>query len=199
MKRGVMLAICAIFLVMLSSGCAPQEVPIDNVPEPMVEEAPQEDQPVEEIKEELIIKEDSVIEEKDDLSFDLPPDEDDSAGWTQTLGPLGGTVIRMISHAGTIWASLYSGGIYELQTDSSWKQIAVGYGIPEVRAFDIVTDSKNVNIAYVPEMIAGIAKTTNKGVSWQGLRDHVTRDIEADIFHSHTLALDPENPKILYV
>ena len=197
--KEVMLAICAIFLVMLSSGCAPQEVPIDNVPEPIIEEAPQEDQPVEEIKEELIIKEDSVIEEKDDLSFDLPPDEDDSAGWTQTLGPLGGTVIRMIPHAGTIWASLYSGGIYELQTDSSWKQIAVGYGIPEVRAFDIVTDSKNVNIAYVPEMIAGIAKTTNKGVSWQGLRDQVTRDIEADIFHSHTLALDPENPKILYV
>src|SRR3989338_10781127 len=88
--KEVMLAICAIFLVMLSSGCAPQEVPIDNVPEPIVEEAPQEDQPVEEIKEELIIKEYTVVEEKDDLAFDLPPDEDDSAGWTQTLGPLGG-------------------------------------------------------------------------------------------------------------
>src|SRR3989338_1168871 len=138
----------------------------------------------------------NIVKENDD--FELPPDKD-SSGWKQTSGPLGGVVIRMIPHDGTVWASLYSGGIYELQPDNSWKQIAVGYGIPEVRAFDIVTDSKNVNIAYVPEMIAGIAKTTNKGVSWQGLRDQVTRDIEADIFHSHTLALDPENPKILYV
>ena len=214
MKKEVMLAICAIFLVILSSGCAPQEVPIGNAPEPIVEdvqreaaedpEPVQEPQPMEEIEEESIIKEESVIvepepvvEEKDDLAFNLPPD-DDSAGWTQTLGPLGGTVIRMIPHAGTIWASLYSGGIYELQTDSSWKQIAVGYGIPEVRAFDIVTDPSNVNIAYVPEMIAGVAKTTNKGVSWQGLGDQVTRDIKSN-FNSHTLALDPENPKILYL
>ena len=186
--KEVMLAICAIFLVMLSSGCAPQEVPIDNVPEPIVEDARQE------AAEDL----EPVVEDKDDLEFYLPQDED-SPGWTQTSGPLGGIVIRMILYKGTVWASLYSGGIYELQSDDSWKQIAVGYGIPEVRAFDIVTDSKNVNIAYVPEMIAGIAKTTNKGVSWQGLRDQVTRDIEADIFHSHTLALDPENPKILYV
>src|SRR3990167_11375756 len=196
--KEVMLAICAIFLVMLSSGCAPQEVPIDNVPEPIIEEAPQEDQPVEEIKEELIIKEDPVVEEKDDPAFNLPPDQD-SAGWTQTLGPLGGTVIRMIPHAGTIWASLYSGGIYELQLDNSWKQIAIGRGIPENRAFDIVTDPTDVNTAYVPEMIAGLARTTNKGNSWQGLRDPITRDIKADIFHSHTLVLDPENPKILYV
>ena len=188
MKKEVMLAICAIFLVMLSSGCAPQEVPIDNVPEPIAEDVRQE------ATEDL----EPVVEEKDDSAFNLPPDKD-SAGWTQTSGPLGGTVIRMILYQETIWASLYSGGIYELQPDDSWKQIAVGHGIPEVRAFDIVTDPRNVNIAYVPEMIAGIAKTTNKGVSWQGLRDQVTRDIEADIFHSHTLALDPENPKILYV
>ncbi len=132
-------------------------------------------------------------------AFNLPPDTD-SSGWTQTSGPLGGVVIRMIPHAGTIWASLYSGGIYELQTDNSWKQIAVGHGIPEVRAFDIVTDPSNVNIAYVPEMIACVAKTTNKGVSWQGLCDQVIKDIEpSDNFNSHTLALDPENPKILYL
>ncbi|MBS3139297.1 hypothetical protein J4207_06350, partial [Candidatus Woesearchaeota archaeon] len=89
----------------------------------------------------------NIVKENDD--FELPPDKD-SSGWKQTSGPLGGVVIRMIPHDGTVWASLYSGGIYELQPDNSWKQIAVGYGIPEVRAFDIVTDSKNVNIAYVP-------------------------------------------------
>jgi len=138
------------------------------------------------------------IKQDEDLGFDLLPDKD-SVGWTQTSGPLGGVVIRMIPHAGTIWASLYSGGIYELQPDNSWKQIAVGHGIPEVRAFDIVTDPSNVNIAYVPEMIACVAKTTNKGVSWQGLCNHVIRDIEAPNFNSHTLALDPENPKILYL
>ena len=137
-------------------------------------------------------------QEENDLAFNLPPDQD-SVGWTQTLGPVGGTVIRMIPHAGTIWASLYSGGIYELQLDNSWKQIAIGRGIPENRAFDIVTDPTDVNTAYVPEMIAGLARTTNKGNSWQGLRDPITRDIKADIFHSHTLVLDPENPKILYV
>jgi len=137
-------------------------------------------------------------QEENDLAFNLPPDQD-SVGWTQTLGPLGGTVIRMIPHENTIWASLYSGGIYELQLDNSWKQIAIGRGIPENRAFDIVTDPTDVNIVYVPEMIAGLARTTNKGNSWQGLRDQITRDIEADIFHSHTLALDPENSKILYV
>ncbi len=208
MKKEVMLAICAIFLVILSSGCAPQEVPIENVPEPLVEdvqqEAAEEPEPVqkpqsmEEIEEKSIINGEPVIEEKDDLAFNLPPDKD-SAGWTQTLGPIGGTVIRMIPHAGTIWASLYSGGIYELQPDDSWKQIAVGQGIPEVRAFDIVADPSNVNIAYVPEMIACVAKTTDKGVSWKGLCDQVIRDIEAPNFNSHTLALDPENPKILYV
>jgi len=137
-------------------------------------------------------------QEENDLAFNLPPDQD-SVGWTQTLGPLGGTVIRMIPHENTIWASLYSGGIYELQLDNSWKQIAIGRGIPENRAFDIVTDPTDVNTAYVPEMIAGLARTTNKGVSWQGLRDQITRDIKADIFHSHTLVLDPKNPKILYV
>src|SRR3989338_4769533 len=125
--------LCILFLV----GCAQQESEIQPaIPEEMVGD---HDQAVQVPKTEI---QEPVVEEKDDLAFNLPPDEDDSAGWTQTLGPLGGTVIRMIPHAGTIWASLYSGGIYELQTDSSWKQIAVGYGIPEVRAFDIVTDSK---------------------------------------------------------
>src|SRR3989338_5321353 len=109
-------------------------------------------------------------QEENDLAFNLPPDQD-SVGWTQTLGPVGGTVIRMIPHAGTIWASLYSGGIYELQPDDSWKQIAIGRGIPENRAFDIVIDPSDVNIAYVQEMIAGLARTTNKGNSWQGLRE----------------------------
>ena len=215
MKKEVMLAICAIFLVILSSGCAPQEVPIGNAPEPIVEdvqreaaedpEPVQEPQPMEEIEEESIIKEESVIvepepvvEEKDDSAFNLPPDKD-LPGWKQTSGPLGGVVIRMVPHDGTVWASLYSGGIYELQPDNSWKQIAIGRGIPENRAFDIVEDPSDARIVYVPEMIACIAKTTNKGSSWQGLCDKVTRDIEAPNFNSHTLALDPENPKILYV
>ena len=115
MKKKVMLAICAIFLVMLSSGCAPQEVPIDDVPKPIIENAQQE------AAEDL----EPVVEDKDDSGFNLPPDED-VLGWTQTAGPLGGIVIRMILHQGTVWASLYSGGIYELQSDDLWKQIAVG-------------------------------------------------------------------------
>ncbi len=140
----------------------------------------------------------SITEDKDDLGFDLPPDED-SSGWTQTSGPIGGIVIRMIPYQETVWASLYSGGIYELQPDDSWKQIAVGHGIPEVRAFDIVTDPNNANIAYVPEMIACGAKTTNDGVSWRGICDAMIRDIGLDNFNAHTLALDPIDPKIIYI
>ncbi|MDP3733782.1 MAG: hypothetical protein Q8R37_01005, partial [Nanoarchaeota archaeon] len=60
-------------------------------------------------------------------------------------------------------------------------------------------DPSNANIVYVPEMIACVAKTINKGVSWQGLCDQVIRDVEAPNFNSHTLALDPDNPKIVYV
>src|SRR3989344_3895838 len=188
MKKEEKLAICAIFLVMLSSGCAPQEVPIDNVPEPIAEDVRQE------ATEDL----EPVVEEKEDSAFNLPPDED-VLGWTQTSGPLGGIVIRMILHQGTVWASLYSGGIYELQSDDLWKQIAVGYGIPEVRAFDIVTDPSNANIAYVPEMIACVAKTINNGVSWIGMCDAMIRDIDLDNFNAHTLALDPLDPKIIYI
>ncbi|MBI2581197.1 hypothetical protein HYV85_05340 [Candidatus Woesearchaeota archaeon] len=194
MEKEVMLAICAIFLVILSSGCAPQGVPIENVLEPIVEDAQQE--AAEDL--EPVVEEKDEVAFEDDPAFNLPPDQD-SSGWTQTSGPLGGVVIRMVPHDGTVWASLYSGGIYELQPDNSWKQIAVGHGIPEVRAFDIVADPSNVNIAYVPEMIACVAKTTNKGVSWQGLCDKVVRDIGSPNFNSHTLALDPDNPKIVYV
>ena len=183
-----MLAICAIFLIMLSSGCAPQEFPIDDMSEPIVEDVQQE------VAENL----EPVVEEKEDPGFNLPPDED-VLGWTQTSGPLGGIVIRMIIHQGTVWASLYSGGIYELQSDDSWKQIAVGHGIPEVRAFDIVVDPSNANIAYVPEMIACVAKTINNGVSWRGMCDAMIRDIGLDNFNSHTLALDPLDSKTIYV
>ncbi|OGY51224.1 MAG: hypothetical protein A3A02_01115 [Candidatus Buchananbacteria bacterium RIFCSPLOWO2_01_FULL_39_33] len=188
MEKEVMLAICAIFLIMLSSGCAPQEFPIDDMSEPIVEDVQQE------VAENL----EPVVEEKEDPGFNLPPDED-VLGWTQTSGPLGGIVIRMIIHQGTVWASLYSGGIYELQSDDSWKQIAVGHGIPEVRAFDIVVDPSNANIAYVPEMIACVAKTINNGVSWRGMCDAMIRDIGLDNFNSHTLALDPLDSKTIYV
>ncbi|MBI2176297.1 hypothetical protein HYU40_03015 [Candidatus Woesearchaeota archaeon] len=143
MKKEVMLAICAVFLVILSSGCAPQEVPIENVPEPIVEDVQQE------VAEDL----EPVVEDKDDLEFYLPPDED-SPGWTQTSGPLGGIVIRMILHKG---------------------------------------------IAYVPEMIACVAKTINNGVSWRGMCDAMIRDIGLDNFNSHTLALDPFDSKTIYV
>ncbi|MBS3116366.1 hypothetical protein J4421_02095, partial [Candidatus Woesearchaeota archaeon] len=119
MKKEVILAIYAIFLVILGSGCAPQEVPIGNVSEPIVED----------VQQEAVENPKPVVEEKDEPAFNLPPDQDTSPGWKQTSGPLGGVVNRMISHDGTVWASLYSGGIYELQTDDSWKQIAVGHGI----------------------------------------------------------------------
>ncbi|MBI5797732.1 hypothetical protein HZA98_02385 [Candidatus Woesearchaeota archaeon] len=130
--------------------------------------------------------------------FELPADTDKN-GWTQTLGPLGGTVIRMLPHEGTVWASLYSGGIYELQNDDTWKQIAIGKGIPEVRAFDIVIDPSNTKTVYVPEMIACGAETTDDGVSWHGLCEKMLKDIDAPNFNSHTLALDPEDPKIVYL
>ncbi|MBI4014917.1 MAG: hypothetical protein HY365_03100, partial [Candidatus Aenigmarchaeota archaeon] len=139
-----------------------------------------------------------ITEENNNSGFDIPANED-APGWKQTSGPLGGTVIRMVPHNGTVWASLYSGGIYELQADDSWKQIAIGHGIPEVRAFDIATVPGNENIAYVPEMIACVAKTIDKGASWQGLCDRITRDVESPNFNSHTLLLDPADPKILYV
>ena len=144
------------------------------------------------------ISQSDKIKRAEELAFNLPSSTD-SSGWKQTSGPLGGVVIRMIPHAGTIWASLYSGGIYELQKDSSWKQIAIGYGIPENRAFDIVPDPSDVNVVYVPEMIACLAKTANNGGSWRGLCDSVIRDIKAPNFNTHTLALDPDNSKIVYV
>ncbi|MBI5765631.1 hypothetical protein HZA71_00180, partial [Candidatus Falkowbacteria bacterium] len=142
--------------------------------------------------------EENLAEQKDDPSFNLPPDED-SLGWKQTSGPLGGVVNRMIPYDGTVWASLYSGGIYELQADDSWKQIAVGHGIPEVRAFDIVVNPSNTNIAYVPEMLGCVAKTTNKGVDWRGLCDNVVREVDNTNFNSHTLALDPTDPNVIYL
>ncbi|HLD75712.1 MAG TPA: hypothetical protein VI874_01720, partial [Candidatus Norongarragalinales archaeon] len=66
-----------------------------------------------------------IENEEEDAGFDAPLIEN-ARGWKQTSGPLGGTVVRMVPHGKTIWASLYSGGIYELQSDRSWKQIAVG-------------------------------------------------------------------------
>ena len=136
--------------------------------------------------------------QKENAGFDFSPDKD-SAGWTQTSGPLGGTVIKMIPHAGTIWASLYSGGIYELQKEEElWKQIAVGHGIPEVRAFDIAVDPSNTNIAYVSETIVCGAKTINNGVSWQGLCGNLLKYIDSPNFNTNTLALDPTDSKIVY-
>ena len=133
-----------------------------------------------------------------DPAFDLPADPDQS-GWTQTSGPLGGTVIRMVPHNGTLWASLYSGGIYELQKSGLWKQIAIGHGIPENRAFDIVEDPRNINTTYVPETIACIAKTVNGGQRWKGLCDRMLSDIKANNFSAHTLVFDPDDRTTLYV
>ena len=132
------------------------------------------------------------------LGFDLPADFSKS-GWVQTSGPLGGTVIRMIPHSGTVWASLYSGGIYELQQDNSWKQIAIGHGIPENRAFDMVIDPKNPNIAYAPERIACAAKTTNGGMNWNPLCKNMLKAVDSPNFSAATLALDPTDSNIVYV
>ena len=192
--------------LILLSGCTQQNTKSDNIidvvekSESIEETTPMQiqdqDSPTENINPGKNVE--NVADKEEDSDFNFPPDQD-SPGWIQTSGPLGGVVIRMIPHGGTIWASLYSGGIYELQSDNSWKQIAVGHGIPEVRAFDIVADPTNTNIVYVPEMIACAAKTTNKGVDWSGLCDTITRDVNAPNFNSHTLALDPEDPKIIYI
>ena len=187
MKKKLRLFCTLVFLVVITSaffvliiGCVPQtEKPILNLES--IKQTEQAD------------KENSYNPE-----FNLPSDPD-TQGWVQTSGPLGGTVIRMISHKGTVWASLYSGGIYELQKDNSWKQIAIGHGIPEVRAFDIVPDPSDQTIVYVPETIKCIAKTTNNGVSWNPLCDKLLKAIDSPNFSALTLALDPANSKILYV
>ncbi len=130
--------------------------------------------------------------------LDLPPDPQES-GWEQTAGPLGGTVLRMVPHDGTVWASLYSGGVYELEKDGAWRQIAIGHGIPENRAFDIVADPRDPNTVYVPEMVACMGKTTNGGARWTGLCDTMLDDIGAFNFSTHTLALEPKDPGTLFV
>ncbi|OGL90070.1 hypothetical protein A3I45_02890 [Candidatus Uhrbacteria bacterium RIFCSPLOWO2_02_FULL_53_10] len=134
----------------------------------------------------------------DDPSFDIPADPN-QFGWAQSSGPLGGTVIRMIPHQDTVWASLYSGGVYELQKNNSWKQIGIGNGISENRGFDIVVDPTHPNIAYVPEMIGCVSKTKNNGAHWIGLCDNMLGDISADNFSAHTLTIDPNDSKIIYV
>ncbi|GEM_PF-2424818 len=139
-----------------------------------------------------------AVLDTDTSAFDISKESDDS-GWKQTAGPLGGTVIRMILHGGTVWASLYSGGIYELQKDTSWKQIAVGHGIPEVRAFDIVPDTNDVNTVYVPETILCGAKTINNGMSWNSFCSNLLKSINSPNFNTNTLALDPANSKIVYL
>ncbi|MDP3727878.1 MAG: hypothetical protein Q8R18_00330, partial [bacterium] len=151
----------------------------------------------EQIQEEEIIEE-KINTEKQDPNFNLPADED-TEGWTQTLGPVGGVVLKMIPYEDTIWASLYSGGIYELKKDNSWKQIGIGHGLPEVRAFDIVTNEDNTNIVYVPERIACAAKTIDSGSSWKGLCSKILTDIGADNFNSNTLAIDPKDSKTIYI
>jgi len=143
------------------------------------------------------IQQKEILPTEEDAAFDAPV-TDNTQSWAQTSGPLGGTVIRMVQHDKTIWASLYSGGIYELQPDNSWKQIAVGHGIPEVRAFDIVTDPTNTNIAYVPETLKCTAKTINNGATWVGLCDKMLKSLNSPNFNTNTLALDPQDSKIIY-
>ena len=171
------------------SSCLEEE-PTPPTEQPLLEEKTASDQ--------VAAPAEAGKEISNDFEFNLPPDSD-TLGWVQTTGPLGGTVIRMIPHGGTIWASLYSGGIYELQKDDSWKQIGVGHGISEVRAFDIVPDPNDPSIAYVPETIACGAKTVDGGRNWHGLCKQMLKDIKANNFNSNTLALDPADAKTLYL
>ena len=188
-KRGIQLKhnlmlFCTLMFLLVIIGCA-SRVAEEKTPAPSA--SPQEIPPAPD-----------EVRSTDESGFNLSSDRD-KLGWAQTSGPLGGVVIRMVSHQGTVWASLYSGGIYELQTDNSWKQIAVGHGIPEVRAFDIVPDPHDQNIAYVPETIKCIAKTINNGVSWNPLCDKMLKVIDSPNFSPLTIALDPANSNILYV
>lgn len=121
-----------------------------------------------------------------------------AAGWKQDAGPLGGTVTRMVTVNGKIWAALYSGGIYEL-SGSTWSQIGIFRGLPENRTFDIVQDPVNTQNLYVGQMIACAAKTADAGGSWSGLCDAMLVAADAPNFSSHTLALDPTDPSTVYV
>lgn len=119
--------------------------------------------------------------------------------WSATTGgPLGGTITRMRTVGGQIWATVYSGGIFATG-GSSWSQIAIGRGIPENRAADLVVDPTDAATAYVPEMIGCAARTTDGAATWSGLCDRMLEPAGGDNFSANTVALDPASPSTVYV
>ncbi len=121
-----------------------------------------------------------------------------SAGWQQGAGPLGGTVTKMLTVNGKLWAALYSGGIYELR-NGTWTQIGINHGLPENRTFDIVPDPVNTQNVYAGQMIACGAKSGDGGASWLGLCDNLLAAADSPNFSSFTLAIDPDDSNTLYL
>lgn len=122
----------------------------------------------------------------------------EESGWEQTAGPLGGTVIKMLTINGVPFASLYSGGVYAVENDR-WKQMGINHGLPENRAFDLITDPNNTQIIYSAMMIACGAKSVDGGATWTGFCDSMLADLGIDNFSSDTLALDPNDSTIIYM
>ncbi len=121
-----------------------------------------------------------------------------SSGWQQTAGPLGGTVTKMLTVNGKVWAALYSGGIYELR-GKAWTQIGINHGLPENRSADIVPDPVNAQNVYAAQTIACAAKSADGGANWSGLCDGILTAADSPNFTSHTLALDPADPRTVYL
>lgn len=112
-------------------------------------------------------------------------------------GPLGGTVTKLIEVDGKVWASLYSGGVYELAGDT-WQQIAIFNGFPETRAQDLVVDPSDPNKVYAPQHIACATRTLDGGATWDPLCDVMLPVSDSPNFTTKTLALDPQDPSIIY-
>jgi photosystem II stability/assembly factor-like uncharacterized protein len=118
--------------------------------------------------------------------------------WEQTAGPVGGVVTDMVLANGEVYAALYSGGIYQWDSDR-WQQVGLNHGLPENRSADLVVDPTDPSRIYATHMIACGAATTDGGDSWTGWCDQLLADIGLDNFSSDTLVLDPDDPSIIYL
>lgn len=120
------------------------------------------------------------------------------ADWEQTSGPLGGVVNAMLTVDDTVYATLYSGGIYRLEGDR-WQQVGLGRGLPENRSFELVADPTDPTHLYSSLMVACGATTTDNAALWTGWCSTMLEQLGVDNFSSDTMAFDSNDPTALYV